>query len=350
MVLVVDQLVCSNSVCKIAEDGKCVEGLERSRCTFFGHESELKDSVDGREDSQIQEVATRPEGIALETGLSLPAQGVSSLLKRSGSRVIGLIGPNESGKTSLLAGLYDLFQNGMVGRVAFAGSSTLISFEQACHHARAESRRDEPHFFRTNLGLRTNPVDATFYHLDLKVPEEIRPIALLICDRAGEDYTAVTDDVTEAAGLFEIRRADTIAVLVNGKRLVNPEERHETKSMVLSIVQGLTDGGALQGYQQLAIVLTKKDAVEASEHSTRALQDFGRIVSELRQQFGKTFSSIEPFIVAASPKEGEVDRGSGLADLLDYWLRPIVPKLPAANLVVAGRMFERLLCVEVEKP
>lgn len=68
--------------------------------------------------------------IALASGEALARDNVSNLQRRNVSRSIGLIGPNDSGKTSLIAGVYDLLQDGPLSGAAFAGSSTLIGFER----------------------------------------------------------------------------------------------------------------------------------------------------------------------------------------------------------------------------
>jgi len=53
------------------------------------------------------------------------------------SCVVAIIGPTDAGKTSLIASLYDLLQEGPVAGIGFARSLTLHAFEQACHDARA---------------------------------------------------------------------------------------------------------------------------------------------------------------------------------------------------------------------
>src|ERR1700681_3664985 len=112
-------VICANPDCRVADDGKCVEGYELSKCPFYGKSAEEVTPA-------AEEVGERTQtsSIALSLGNSLDAPSASGLMRRSLSRVVGIVGSFDSGKTSLIAGLYDLFQLGTVGNVKFAGSAT----------------------------------------------------------------------------------------------------------------------------------------------------------------------------------------------------------------------------------
>jgi hypothetical protein len=242
------------------------------------------------------------------------------LQRRHVSRAIGLIGPNESGKTSLIAGVYDLLQEGPVSSVGFAGSSTLIGFEKVCHLARAASRRTVPHTERTSRGA-----DATFFHLDLH-REGIGLTSLFIADRSGEDYLTANDQISQADQFFEIRRADCVTLLVNGEQLADTGQRHEVKAVTPQVIDALVESEAIRRGCRLAIVLTKKDSVVASPHSDRVHRDFEGLAAAIRRSHSDYLGEIQSFVVAASPKDcEEVVRGEGVGDLLLFWLKPRPP-------------------------
>ena len=94
---------------------------------------------------------------------------------------------------------------------------------------------------------------------------------------------------------------------------------------------------------RLAVVLTKHDEILASGHEERVLRDLDRIMDALRRKHSNTFSAIESFITAASPKGTEVTRGAGLSDLLVFWLEPT--EVPAISLRPVGndRVFGKLM-------
>ncbi|QTC89194.1 TRAFAC clade GTPase domain-containing protein [Brevundimonas pondensis] len=310
-----DTPTCSNHDCRVAEDGKCVEGYELPECPHYG-----KLSVDAIPEPQHVEVAPPvPETvlIALDAGTPLDRTQAARLQQRFLSLSVGVVGPHDSGKTSLIAGLYDQLQEGPVGAYAFAGSSTLVGFEMVCHHARSESQREEPFTDRTIRGAA-----ASFFHLDFSGSSSAEILSLFIGDRSGEDYLTVTDDLANADGLFELRRANVVTVLVDGAHLIDSEQRHEVKAITPQIVDALIEAAVLGSRQRLVLVLTKKDMVLASANAERAMSEFEGIVTSIRNRHDAKLEAVESFVIAASPKAlKDVQRGEGLSELLASWLR-----------------------------
>jgi hypothetical protein len=337
--MVTQQLRCSNADCNLVSDRKCVEGYEIGECP---HTSQI--SIDDiPEADEPDTVVAQPEStIALASGEALDRDNASILQRRRVSRSIGLIGPNDSGKTSLIAGVYDLLQDGPVLGAAFAGSSTLIGFEKVCHLARAVSRRTIPHTERTSRGA-----DATFFHLDLH-QEEVGLTSLFIADRSGEDYLSATDQISQADQFFEIRRADCITLLVNGAQLADSALRHEVRAVTPQIIDALVEARAIRAGCRLAIVLTKKDSVVASPHADRVQRDFDGLVKSISESHASYLGDVKPFVVAASPKDCEkVTRGEGVGDLLLFWLRSSPPLAVSENGTRLG--FERMIDLLTDK-
>lgn len=334
-------LTCTNSDCNLASNGQCVEGYEVAECPHAGRIS-LDDIP--QEEEPAPPTQLPPPTIALASGAALERDVASILQRQRTSRAIGLIGPNDSGKTSLIAGVYDLLQEGPVSGVAFAGSATLIGFEKVCHLARAVSRRVVPHTERTSRGA-----DATFFHLDLHQDGQ-GTTSLFIGDRSGEDYLAATDQVSQAEQFFEIRRADCVTLLVNGEHLADPALRHEVRAATPQIVDALIEARAIREGCRLAIVLTKKDSVVASPHAERVQKDFDGLVTSIGGSHAAHLGEVKPFIVAASPKECEhVVRGEGVGDLLRFWLQasPIAASVDENSPPVFERMIDLLTRGEV---
>lgn len=310
---------CRNEDCNFAVDGKCVEGYPLDECPHLTRMSvEDIEAVDEPEAARVE-----LKVMALDLGEALNRSQASSLQASRLSRTVGIIGPNDAGKTSLLASVYDLLQEGPVADVGFAGSSTLIGFEKVCHDARVTSRRGAPHMERTSQGA-----DATFFHLDLcSAGGEI--VSLFIGDRSGEDYLAASDDLSAAGEFFELRRADVVALLVNGEHLASSEHRHEVKAATPQIVDALIEARAFRKGCRLAIVLTKQDAVLASPHSDRVKREFDGMVDGIVARHGDFLGEVDRFVVAASPKDStSVKRGDGVDRLLSFWLRGYPPPVP----------------------
>ena len=326
--------ICANPDCRVAETRRCIEGFELSSCPNYGREVQ-------RTSESLQESAGKTTSLAsipLPAADSLDLDGTSVLLRRGTARVIAIIGPGDSGKTSLIACLFDLLQESPISGINYARSETLHAFEQACHDARAASRRSKPHTYRTPRGK------VRFYHLDLSGGGAGKKLGLVMGDRAGEEYQSVADNAAQAESFPEVTRADSVTVLVDGRRLVDTGERHNLSSEIVMMLQGLKDGGAFRIEQRLALVLTKLDLVQQSPRRERAEADFARLMSKIQRLFGDTFSAIEHFEIAASPESNTVSRGVGVPALLASWLEavPRMQHVPPARPQFA-RAFARVV-------
>ena len=285
------EIICANRECRIAQGGKCIEGYDDlAKCPFYGREPE---KIDDEHDDEVQDAADVFDGVHLPDALPLTIRNTDKILAILPSRVIGVIGVHDSGKTSVIAGLFDLFQLGAISNMTFAGSSTLHGFEIICHDARVASERNEPHSERTKRG------EVRFYHIDVRRNGELQ--SLLIADRSGEEYEEVADLAANAAGMFELRRADVITILVDGRRLASPSDRADVMGAIPLIVQGMAENGAFLRKPNLAIVLTKDDAVQASPRKERVAQDFKAIADGVRDAFAEYFGEFGSFVTCASP-------------------------------------------------
>ena len=306
------QHTCANPQCTVSDSGQCLEGLTLDKCPAYGRDLQAEAPSD-------QQTIAEPidDLIALRPATSLQLSRASNLLGRQDSRVIAIVGPREAGKTSLIASLFDLFQEGPVANISFAGSETLHAFEMACHDSRAASRRATP------LQERTAHGEVRFYHLDVAEDSSPNNMTLLIGDRAGEEYRTAADDVSQAGPFPEVARADTVTVLVDGARLLDNRTRHNTRSETGLMLRALADGGFLTRSPNMIFALTKLDLVNASEHMARALGDFNTVVERARPIVSPYARSIEAIAIAAAPTDTTLARGKGVDDLLQQWIRPI---------------------------
>jgi hypothetical protein len=107
------------------------------------------------------------------------------------------------------------------------------------------------------------------------------------------------------------------------------------------------DGGAIESGQRLALVLTKLDAVLASDSGNRVEAFFTSMLDKVRESFGDHFSEITAFRVAASPKNEQAKRGTGVAELLAFWIQPRPPVVVVPRAAPEfKRAYARLTMVE----
>jgi hypothetical protein len=336
--MVETEVICANRECRIAQGGKCIEGHDDlAKCPHYDQEPE---ELEEEQDDGGQIPGDTFDGLHLSDALPLVSGRADRVLAMLPARMIGVIGVHDSGKTSVIAGLFDLFQLGPVSGVSFAGSSTLHGFEMICHDARVASERDEPHSERTKRG------EVRFYHVDVRREGALQ--SLLIADRSGEEYEEVADLAANATSMFELRRADVITMLVDGRRLSSPSDRADVMGAIPLIIQGMVENGAFARKPNLAIVLTKDDAVQASPRKDRVEQDFRTIVDGIKDTFVGHFGDFSSFVTSASPKDTNVVRGSGLAEMLDFWLSPSAEPKGLRLQYSSGRVFDTLTSGEAD--
>ena len=301
---------CSNPDCRVAQDGRCIEGFgNKAECPQFGKLQivQMKDVVD----SSLAPM----HGVAMPASTTLTVEEADNVIKKSEARVIAITGPFDAGKTSLIAGLYDLFNLGPVGSVAFGQSYSLQAFEEAAHDSRATSRRESPETDRTPRG------EVRFYHFELFDSSTGASPSVLLGDRAGEEYLETRSNTDLAKGFPELPRADVLTILIDGQRMLDAGQRHNVRSEARQTIQAFVEADVVRDTQCLAVVLTKLDALRKSEDSgSQAMHDFAIIVERLRSTFGMKFTAIESFAVAAQPKSDGAKQGEGLEKLLAYWM------------------------------
>lgn len=336
----VPSIQCANPDCKIATGGRCLEGFpEASACPQFGRALVIVPST-----GQTLTNPTTP-GVRLPHAEALSISEATMLLRRGPCNVISLVGPFDSGKTSLIAGMYDLLQRGPVAGYAFAGSSTMHSFERACHDSRRESEREAAHMERTERGA------VLFFHVDLVDKDCETKRAALFGNRAGEEYTFVQDEPDLAKSYPELKRSDVLTILVDGAKLLDAGERHQVRAQVRLTLRAFVEVGVALPWQRLALVLTKLDAVRKNEAGMAgALRYFEMLLENVRLEYTSHFSDVQAFSVAASPKTTNANRGEGMDRLLRYWMaepQRNVPNPTAPVAVSAERAFGRLPAVKM---
>jgi hypothetical protein len=299
-----DVVVCANPQCKVAETGKCLEGLEVSQCPQFGKTPTA---------SLAAEVSQ--SAIPVNSGEKLASLTAEDVLRAGPGKVIAIIGPIEAGKTTLIASTYDLFQKGAINKIQFCGSRTMIALEKACHNSRAASLRERAHMARTKLGT------FGYYHMHVSQGLDHTKTHFLLADRAGEEYLTAASSPSLLRDFPEVQRADVVTVLLDGERLLTQDTRHNARAALMQVIQALFESLPRMGKQRLAIVLTKYDEIlRAGQAGELAKRDFEAAVASIRKSFGGRFAGIESFIVAASPAHDVLAFGYGMPELLEYWI------------------------------
>jgi hypothetical protein len=334
---------CKQSGCPLAQTGAgtCLENfVPPSSCPHYLAESMAATAPPAVAPASPQistpkKPARAPDDVELPAGTAFDPSTVYEVAREGLARVVILAGEQRSGKTTLISSLYELFQEGVVGRFSFAGSKTLPAFEERCHDARMTSGREIPDTERTKPGE-----GFRFLHLALLDREAPSRTNLLLGDMSGELYDAVRDSSDECAKYEFLRRADHFVVMLNGAKLAN-NNHAETYAHARGVVRSLVDADVLRGHTHVTLLTTKWDLIVRSGDRAQAR------VTELEESFRTTFASKLPQVhfahVAARPENADLDFAFGLNDLLNAWMDKVgLAPPPRLNVVASEREFDRL--------
>ena len=315
-----EDLTCSNPDCQISENGSCLQGLEPvESCPSFGktvdaEDESLEDENDTTEEEQIQLVQ-------LSSGRAYALSDLDTFLLRQPAQLVAIVGDTLSGKSTLICALYEKFLRGEFESFSFAGSDTLIAFEEVAHYSRAVSGASMPETQRTSLSE-----ELQFFHLAI-VSEDTDAIRkeLFISDRAGEIYRAGLDRPGELLTLQELRLSRCVAVLVDGERLIQADEQHQVLDTTRQLVRAMIDSGTLSTSQHLQIILTKRDEVERTGTAECFINRVETLTNRIDDDFGSAVASVEFYEIAARDPTREFDSAHGCEALLKSWLNASEP-------------------------
>lgn len=260
----------------------------------------------------------------------------SELANAFPARVVLMMGEQDAGKTTLLAEVHHAYLKAPFAGFIFAGSRTLIGFEQRCFLSRLESGQPEEDTERTKSS------DIRLLHMAL-APEATPDIHthLLFTDVSGERFRDIRSSVEEAKELAPlVRRANDIVLLIDGDRLTVAKTQMATQSNAAVLLRCLLEAGGLGDESSLHVVVSKWDFVVA-----RGAQD---TAEKLEQTIRKATRSLVPHfhrVAARVTNQVDVAPGFGLDGLVKAWMRPHVPaasrSIAAFTVPDDGRWYER---------
>ena len=286
--------------------------------------SELPEDIDADpEVDQAEVVEPYPSGEALT------AEEALTITRSAPTRVIVVAGPAGSGKTTLVASLYERFHDGPLAGYLFAGSRTLVGFERRCHLSRRASSRETPDTERTSQA-------ASDVLLHLKVRAELGGprVDMLFTDIYGEAFRQAADSTDEAEQLTVLRRADHVALLLDGAKLASPTQRQEPYSQADALLASCLEVGVLGPDSQVQMLVTKADKLRSGPRVETNLAFVADRWAWLEGRYRNRLASLEHFEIAARPESPSHLRSAhGLDTLFPLWVsrpRPASPPPTAA--------------------
>lgn len=262
--------------------------------------------------------AEQPNFVELFAGTALSTADADTVTLRSRTQLVVFAGAADSGKTTVLASIYEQLSKGPFAGFEFAGSRSLLGFEEICHLNRLASggvRPDTP---------RTIPVEeASYYHLAIKRAEDgARRRHVLLSAMSGELFRMAKDTRVDAGRLNYLRRADMIVVLVDGARLAVLEQRTNARTEAASILESFIDARLVGARCRVEFVFSKLDRVNAAGQA--ALNFLCITQNKLEAKFRNLVPSLSFRRIAARPDPSisSDDVDTGLSEAFASWTSP----------------------------
>lgn len=272
-----NQRQCSQPGCR-APAGVCLDGfakyLEECPNWLASHAGGAADTGEGEEefDSDAASTPEQQDVISTSMGSTLEYFDCDTLLRRNGGRLVSVVSGPKAGKTSLLVALYEFVSRGLLENCAFAGSETLLGFEERCHLTRAASGRSTPDMARTRVRSK-----ASILHLATRRQGGLTHYFFL--DRSGENFDDVVAAPALAASYSDLERADEVWFLLDGATLIANPAR--ATASVRRMFQAVAQAGFLRG-KRVVLIATKSDLFlerDDADHIASVTTDFAQELS-----------------------------------------------------------------------
>ena len=336
---------CRQKGCTVDQGGKCLEGFENVQdCPHFEALETLPAADEPPVEDSTQEVSAAEEDeqrmVNLPEGTRLEPESARHITIASPTKLIIVAGAADSGKTTLLAGLYERFNKEPFTGYVFAGSQTLPGFEQRSHLARLASWASKPDTERTKRWI-----ERDLLHLKVRLEDFSKPVQdMMFSDLPGERFRAIRDSVDEAKRMVFLRRADHFVLLIDGEKLNDPGRRQGAYSDGDLILQSCVDAGMLGLRSRVDVLFSKWDIILNSNKKSDTEEFVNNIEKKLKRKFDERIGQLRFAQVAARSEKGNLPPAFGLDVLFPSWVEegliPLFakPSLPSS---LPKREFDR---------
>lgn len=272
--------------------------LDHTQCPEWGGQEGVAAS---------QEAATPYELVLPWSGSALGLVDLGFVAGRAKPLVVGIVGQQNAGKTTLLAAWYLLLGRGLIcGDHQFAGSYSLAGWEavaSALRWAPGHSPSFPPH--TTSRGGRAPGL----LHLDIRHADgESR--GYMFADAPGEwfqKWSANRDSVDGAGARWVAEHADVFLLIADCDALAGPS-KGSARGSFLRLVERLASE---RGRRPVALVWTKSDVKVAPEMETVIRQTVFSSIPE----------TVEFSVSTAVDDDDTLGKDQGFLELLDWTLQ-----------------------------
>jgi hypothetical protein len=308
---------CKLPDCPISKDGRCLEGRKETCPNLIPDDVSTDEPEVAMQLDDAARSATRPME-SLNAGLPLEIAEAREFTRASRAVLVTLAGMKECGKTSLIARLHQQFQGGPVGDYQFAGSRTLFRFEEMNWRAMLDSGATSPAMERSSRQFNN-----ALLHVKVRKKSSDEAIVdVLLNDVAGETFP----DLIAVEGLCEqllcLRRADHLAVLIDGASIASRDSRYDHFAKIRNFVQRLLQTGQIGKPTVLHLIISKQDALKSEDEAinTENLEAAEKLKKDFTKLFTSKVGKIHVWQLAARPDDGSMPTEETISQLFTTWV------------------------------
>lgn len=303
------QLDCSKPDCTFALTGTCLESIEDppQNCPHLLAKYETS-AEDAKNRELGVEDAANQGARQFHSGLELGLNDAARIMRSRYTRLIGVFGQAEVGKTCLFTSIYlQLAGRYLAPSYHFAASETLIGFEQRARHLRDWSNSSVPEQIvdRTRLG---NPRSPAFLHIAFR-DENAGRHDLLLPDLPGEWTSSLLSDGTKATRFQFLRRSDVVLLVLEAPAFENARSRNNAITDARHLLVRLEENVKLPRTTPLVLAVTKCDQTDGEVPSEID------VVTKVAHEKGYA-STVVP-LAAFPSEESNLPHGFGVKELLE---------------------------------
>ena len=247
----------------------------------------------------------------LPSGDALNDEDLYLLTAKKNTRIIYVLGPVGSGKTTFESMIYECFLKNIDEELLFAGSETLLGFEQRLNNLRVVSGNSTAKMERTNIQERH-----CFLQLYLKDKQE--NYSVVFSDISGEIFDrCVANKTNMEEDLKNLDLTQNIVLFIDGEALLDKSRRQGAVSQLRTFLQTLKSSNLYSPGYNIDIVISKNDVIceKSNGNADSFIDNISEKFSDLKGAYIFRFYRIE----ALNGNSISDSTSTSLFELLKIW-------------------------------
>lgn len=274
----------------------------------------INDDIETSDSEGIAEEDGRSGFVKLPHGLALTVAETYPITASEVSKTIILIGPFDSGKTTIETTIYQLFQRKPFAGLYFAGSQSLFGYEERSFYTRLESKKETATTPRTSRSA-----NEIFLHLKLYDSTTKIKTNYLFGDISGEEiYSHLGNVETISEKMSYLKSVDSYVFILDGKQLADKNKRNGVIDQTYTMARTIFDAKLYSPPTRVQVVISKYDILKKMD-DTNLENTIDKRLQCIVDLVKKYVKEVTVHKVAAMPETDDLEVGYGLEELLSTW-------------------------------